>query len=243
MFCHCRPPPHAASQEDVIPVCRELGIGIVAYSPLGRGMLTGALTSIDDLAENDRRRNMPRFEQEAFEKVRFRTAALDTWLFPCVSCKPINKYHSVSVPTGHMLLCIIGRCFAAAAAAWCLKLLYVLLLYFHSQHLPHVYEYSSPQPTATGCPPPFLQNKALVEKVKAIAERKGITPGQLALAWVNAQGEDVFPIPGTKRVKYLEENVKAVGVRLTAQDLQELEQAMPAHEVSHSEVVLDVIVW
>eukprot|EP00877_Chromochloris_zofingiensis_P011476 jgi/Chrzof1/6582/Cz19g01250.t1 len=129
-------------EEDVIPVCRELGIGIVAYSPLGRGMLTGALTSIDDLAENDRRRNMPRFEQEAFEK-----------------------------------------------------------------------------------------NKALVEKVKAIAERKGITPGQLALAWVNAQGEDVFPIPGTKRVKYLEENVKAVGVRLTAQDLQELEQAMPAHEV------------
>eukprot|EP00877_Chromochloris_zofingiensis_P009086 jgi/Chrzof1/4430/Cz14g12240.t1 len=122
------------AEEDLVPVCRELGIGIVAYSPLGRGFLTGQITKPEDLPEDDWRRTQPRFQGEAFQK-----------------------------------------------------------------------------------------NLDLVEKVKAIAARKRCTPGQLALAWVHAQGEDVFPIPGTKRVKYLEENVKALGVKLTPEDMKELE--------------------
>ncbi|WIA10984.1 hypothetical protein OEZ85_011142 [Tetradesmus obliquus] len=130
------------SEAEIIPTCRELGIGIVAYSPLGRGFLTGAITKPEDLPEDDYRRMTPRFQGDAFEK-----------------------------------------------------------------------------------------NLELVAAVKAIAQRKGVSPGQLALAWVHAQGEDVFTIPGTKRVKYLEENVGALAVQLTADELKELEAALPAHKV------------
>lgn len=130
------------SEQEIIPVCRELGIGIVAYSPLGRGFLTGAITKPEDLPEDDWRLKSPRFQAEAFQK-----------------------------------------------------------------------------------------NLELVAAVKAIAQRKGVSPGQLALAWVHAQGEDVFTIPGTKRVKYLEENVGALAVQLTADELKELEAALPAHKV------------
>lgn len=130
------------SEAEIIPTCRELGIGIVAYSPLGRGFLTGAITKPEDLPEDDYRRMTPRFQVDAFEK-----------------------------------------------------------------------------------------NLELVAAVKAIAQRKGVSPGQLALAWVHAQGEDVFTIPGTKRVKYLEENVGALAVQLTADELKELEAALPAHKV------------
>ncbi|KAF6256440.1 oxidoreductase B [Scenedesmus sp. NREL 46B-D3] len=130
------------SEREIIPVCRELGIGIVAYSPLGRGFLTGAITKPEDLPADDWRLKMPRFQGEAFQK-----------------------------------------------------------------------------------------NLELVSAVKAIAGRKGVSPGQLALAWVHAQGEDVFTIPGTKRVKYLEENVGALTVQLTADELKELEAALPADKV------------
>eukprot|EP00882_Tetradesmus_deserticola_P008446 GHRQ01008907.1.p1 GENE.GHRQ01008907.1~~GHRQ01008907.1.p1 ORF type:complete len:232 (+),score=88.84 GHRQ01008907.1:372-1067(+) len=130
------------SEHEVIPVCRELGIGIVAYSPLGRGLLTGSITKPDDLPADDWRRTNPRFQGDALQK-----------------------------------------------------------------------------------------NLELVSAVKAIAGRKGVSPGQLALAWVHAQGEDVFTIPGTKRVKYLEENVAALAVHLTADELRELEAAVPADQV------------
>ncbi|KAF8068168.1 aldo-keto reductase 2 [Scenedesmus sp. PABB004] len=130
------------SERDLVPVCRELGIGIVAYSPLGRGFLSGSITRIEDLPEDDSRRNYPRYQGEAFAK-----------------------------------------------------------------------------------------NLELVNAVKAMAARKGCTAGQLALAWVAAQGDDVFTIPGTKRVKYLEENVGAVGVSLSADELRELEEICPADKV------------
>ncbi|KAF6256441.1 oxidoreductase B [Scenedesmus sp. NREL 46B-D3] len=130
------------SEREIIPVCRELGIGIVAYSPLGRGFLTGAITKPEDLPADDWRLTNPRFQGEALK-----------------------------------------------------------------------------------------QNLELVSAVKAIAGRKGVSPGQLALAWVHAQGEDVFTIPGTKRVKYLEENVGALTVQLTADELKELEAALPADKV------------
>jgi aryl-alcohol dehydrogenase-like predicted oxidoreductase len=122
------------AEAEIIPTCRELGIGIVAYSPLGRGFLTGAIKSRDDLSPEDRRRNMPRFSEENFDK-----------------------------------------------------------------------------------------NLQLVEKVKEVAVRHDATPGQIALAWLHAQGDDVFPIPGTKRVKYLEENVAAFQLKLSAQDLADLD--------------------
>ncbi|KAL6768063.1 hypothetical protein ACKKBF_B37630 [Auxenochlorella protothecoides x Auxenochlorella symbiontica] len=120
------------SEEDIIPLCRELGIGIVAYSPLGRGFLTGQLKP-EDLDSKDSRKSFPRFQEAAFE-----------------------------------------------------------------------------------------QNMKLVEAVKKLANSKDATAGQLALAWVLAQGDDVVPIPGTKRVKYLEENLGALDVTLTAEDLAEL---------------------
>ncbi|GMH39699.1 hypothetical protein BSKO_07597 [Bryopsis sp. KO-2023] len=122
------------AEKSIIPLCRELGIGIVAYSPLGRGFLTGKITSTSDLSDGDFRKNNPRFTEENFAK-----------------------------------------------------------------------------------------NQALVEKVKAVAEKKGSTPGQIALAWVSAQGEDVVPIPGTKRLKYLEENIASTKVVLTPEDLKELD--------------------
>jgi len=125
-------------EDDVLPLLRELGIGLVAYSPLGRGFLTGALKSPDDFAVDDYRRNSPRFQGENFTK-----------------------------------------------------------------------------------------NLELVDRIKAIAARKGITPGQLALAWVLAQGEDVVPIPGTKHRKYLEENVAAGSVVISAVEMAEIARALP----------------
>ena len=125
-------------EDEVLPSLRKLGIGFVAYSPLGRGFLTGQLKSPDDFSMDDYRRNSPRFQGENFKK-----------------------------------------------------------------------------------------NLELVERVKEIAARKGITPGQLALAWVLAQGNDIVPIPGTKHRKYLEENVVAVQIDLTAKELDELNKVMP----------------
>ncbi|HEX8922187.1 MAG TPA: aldo/keto reductase, partial [Pyrinomonadaceae bacterium] len=122
-------------EEEILPTCRELGIGFVAYSPLGRGFLTGQFQKPEDLPENDRRRMFPRFQDENFE-----------------------------------------------------------------------------------------QNLRLVEKVKEIAESKGCKPAQLALAWVLAQGRDIVPIPGTKRRTYLEENVKALKVELSAEDLARINE-------------------
>jgi aryl-alcohol dehydrogenase-like predicted oxidoreductase len=132
-------------EDEILPVLRELGIGLVPYSPLGRGLLTGAITATDDLDGNDSRRSsyFPRFSGDA-----------------------------------------------------------------------------------------LAANLALVAKIREIAEAKGATPGQLALAWVLAQGEDVVPIPGTKRVRYLEENVGAASVQLTQDDLSALERAVPRDAVS-----------
>ncbi|NDL57802.1 aldo/keto reductase [Phytoactinopolyspora mesophila] len=126
---------------EVIRACRELGVGIVPYSPLGRGFLTGAITSPDDFDSDDVRHRFPRFQGESFGK-----------------------------------------------------------------------------------------NLELVDKVRAIADRQGNTPGQVALAWVLAQGEDVVPIPGTKRRRYLEENVAAVDVKLDESELRELEAVVPQGE-------------
>ena len=132
-------------EDEILPTIRELGIGLVPYSPLGRGLLTGAISTAsgaDD--DSDRRRSayFPRFQGDALEA-----------------------------------------------------------------------------------------NLALVEKVGGIAAEKGCTPGQLALAWVLAQGDDVVPIPGTKRVRYLEENVGAADVELSGDDLAALEQAVPRDAV------------
>jgi aryl-alcohol dehydrogenase-like predicted oxidoreductase len=132
-------------EDEILPVLHELGIGLVPYSPLGRGILTGAITRTDDLAENDSRRSayFPRFSGDALET-----------------------------------------------------------------------------------------NVALVARVRELAEAKDATPGQLALAWVLAQGDDVVPIPGTKRVKYLEENVGAASVTLSDDDLTALERAVPRDAVA-----------
>ncbi|MGI4949982.1 MAG: aldo/keto reductase [Janthinobacterium lividum] len=124
---------------EILPTVRELGIGFVPYSPLGRGFLTGQITSPEDLAEDDFRRNHPRFQGEAF-----------------------------------------GR------------------------------------------------NLDLVKAVGTIAADKGCTPAQLALAWVLAQGDDIVPIPGTKRRSYLEDNLGALDVMLDANDLDRLDAIMPA---------------
>ena len=129
-------------EDEILTVIRELGIGLVPYSPLGRGILTGAI-STGSLEEGDFRKANPRFQGDALDA-----------------------------------------------------------------------------------------NLALVEKVKELADQKGCTPGQLALAWVLAQGDDVVPIPGTKRVRYLEENVGAADVELTADDLASLEQAVPRDAVA-----------
>ena len=125
-------------ESEVLGVAREHGIGIVPFSPLGRGFLTGAITSPADFAEDDWRRTHPRFTGEA-----------------------------------------------------------------------------------------FTANLRLVDAVRGLAEEKGVTPGQLALAWVLAQGGDVVPIPGTKRRSYLEENVGAAGVELTPEDLTRLGEIAP----------------
>jgi len=125
-------------EDDIIPTLRELGIGLVAYSPLGRGFLTGRFTSPDDFAPDDFRRGSPRFQGENFAK-----------------------------------------------------------------------------------------NLELVKHVEQLAEAKGCTASQLALAWVMARGADIVPIPGTKRRKYLDENVGATEVTLTPDDLAKIEEIAP----------------
>jgi aryl-alcohol dehydrogenase-like predicted oxidoreductase len=125
-------------ENEVVGVAREHGIGIVPFSPLGRGFLTGAITSPADFGEDDFRRNQPRFQGEAFEA-----------------------------------------------------------------------------------------NLRLVDAVRAMAAEKGVTAGQLALAWVLAQGDDVVPIPGTKRRAYLEENTGATAIELSPDDLARLESIAP----------------
>jgi aryl-alcohol dehydrogenase-like predicted oxidoreductase len=125
-------------EEEILPTLRELGIGFVAYSPLGRGFLTGRFRSPQDLDEDDFRRANPRFEGENFQR-----------------------------------------------------------------------------------------NLALVERVEEIAAEKEVTAGQLALAWVLAQGDDLVPIPGTKRRSYLEENVAAVEIELSEDELRRIDEAAP----------------
>jgi len=125
-------------EDGVLAVCLELGIGFVPYSPLGRGVLTGKITKLDDLAQDDFRRTNPRFEEVNFKK-----------------------------------------------------------------------------------------NLELAHHVSQMAAEKGCTPGQLALAWVLAQGEHIVPIFGTKRRIYLEENIGALSVNLTAEDLKRLDELIP----------------
>jgi len=124
---------------DVLATVRELGIGFVAYSPLGRGFLSGTIRSIDDLDEKDFRRHSPRFQGEN-----------------------------------------------------------------------------------------FVKNLELLERVREIAVDKGVTPSQLALAWVLAQGDDVVPIPGTKQLRYLDENITAAAIELSEEDMSALDAAAPA---------------
>jgi aryl-alcohol dehydrogenase-like predicted oxidoreductase len=124
--------------EETLPTCRELGISYVAYSPLGRGFLTGRLQQESDLPADDRRRQHPRFQTENFD-----------------------------------------------------------------------------------------HNAKLVRRLEDIAREKGATPAQLVLAWLLAQGGDIVPIPGTKRRQYLDENLGALALRLTADDLARIDEAMP----------------
>jgi aryl-alcohol dehydrogenase-like predicted oxidoreductase len=125
-------------EDGILPICRELEIGFVPYSPLGRGFLTGQIQKFEDLAEDDYRRFSPRFQGENFQK-----------------------------------------------------------------------------------------NLNLVKKIKDIAEEKGCKPSQLALAWLLAQGESIVPIPGTKKIAYLEENIGALAVTLTESDLDRINQGAP----------------
>jgi len=126
-------------EDEHLPVCRELGVGLVAYSPLGRGFLTGKIQTVDDLDPNDWRRTNPRFQGENLEK-----------------------------------------------------------------------------------------NLVLAERIRTIAGAKGCTPAQLALAWLLAQGRDVVPIPGTRSIQRLDENAGACQVALSADDLNEIEEALPS---------------
>jgi aryl-alcohol dehydrogenase-like predicted oxidoreductase len=142
-------------EQEVLPVCRELGIGFVAYSPLGRGFLTGAVKKDELLPTDPRAFRMPRFLGEAWDK-----------------------------------------------------------------------------------------NEVLVENVRRIAERRGVTPAQLAIAWVLAKGEEIVPIPGTKKRKYLEENAAAAEIALTPEDVAELEAAVPVEAVAgerYNQFQLDLI--
>jgi aryl-alcohol dehydrogenase-like predicted oxidoreductase len=131
-------------EDEILPTLRELGIGFVAYSPLGRGFLTGRWRSIEDMPEEDTRTaRFPRFQEENFRK-----------------------------------------------------------------------------------------NLELADKVREISDEKGITPGQLALAWLLRQGDDIVPIPGTKRRERLEENAAAADVTLTDEDLRRIEEAIPRGSVA-----------
>jgi aryl-alcohol dehydrogenase-like predicted oxidoreductase len=125
-------------EDEILPTVRELGIGFVSYSPLGRGFLTGQIKRFEDLAPDDFRRHSPRFQGENFQK-----------------------------------------------------------------------------------------NLQLVERVIDLARAKSVTPGQLALAWVLAQGDDIVPIPGTKRRVYLEENITAATIKLTSEDLAAIDAVLP----------------
>ena len=125
-------------ENGILATCRALGVGFVAYSPLGRGFLTGRVRRVEDLASNDFRRQTPRFQGENFQR-----------------------------------------------------------------------------------------NLDLVTRVQTLAKEKGCTPPQLALAWLLAQGDDIVPIPGTKRRRYLEENMGAIHVRLTPADLSRIDEMMP----------------
>ena len=125
-------------EDEILPTVRELGIGFVSYSPLGRGFLTGRIRSIDDLEPNDFRRRAPRFQGENFQR-----------------------------------------------------------------------------------------NLDVVERIDEIAREKGVTPSQLALAWVLHRGDDIVPIPGTRHVRYLEENVKALDIALTPDDMERIDEVAP----------------
>ena len=125
-------------EDEILDTIRELNIGFVAYSPLGRGFLTGRWTNPSDIPEDDSRRNHPRFQGEN-----------------------------------------------------------------------------------------FYNNLAIVDKVKEIAKEKNVKPGQLALAWVLYQGEDIVPIPGTKHINYLKENIEATNIKLSKEDLERLNSAIP----------------
>jgi len=130
-------------ESGILPACRELGVGFVPFSPLGRGFLTGSVRTLDGLPENDFRRGVPRFQGTNLDA-----------------------------------------------------------------------------------------NLVLVDRLKELARDKGCTAAQLALSWVLAQGEEMVPIPGTKRRKYLEENVAAVDLHLTRDDLQQIESVMPTAAVA-----------
>jgi aryl-alcohol dehydrogenase-like predicted oxidoreductase len=125
-------------EEDILTTCKELGVAFVAYSPLGRGFLTGQIKTEDDFEPTDYRRFSPRFQGDNFKK-----------------------------------------------------------------------------------------NLALVEKIKELADRKNCTASQLALAWVMAQGDYIFPIPGTKKIKYLEENASAVNIHLSKEELTAIDEIFP----------------
>ncbi|MGW9174749.1 aldo/keto reductase [Streptomyces decoyicus] len=130
-------------EQEIAPVCRELGIGLVPFSPLGRGFLTGRYTSVEGLPESDVRRSQPRFADGNLE-----------------------------------------------------------------------------------------QNLAIVDRLDALAAEKGVSAGQLALAWVQHRGDDVVPIPGTRREKYLEENLGALAVELTAEELTAIDAAAPVGRIA-----------
>jgi aryl-alcohol dehydrogenase-like predicted oxidoreductase len=130
-------------EAEIAPVCRELGIGLVPFSPLGRGFLTGRYSSVEGLAETDMRRSQPRFADGNLER-----------------------------------------------------------------------------------------NLAIVAKLNELAAAKGVTAGQLALAWVQYRGDDVVPIPGTRRQRYLEENLGSLAIELSAEDLAAIEAAAPPEQVA-----------
>ncbi|OAA27462.1 Aldo/keto reductase family protein [Frankia sp. EI5c] len=134
-------------EDEIVPTCRELGIGIVPYSPLGKGILTGSITDLAELDATDSRRRSP---------------------------------------------------------------------WFTAENLPH--------------------NLRMVATLQALAAERGVTVGQLALAWLQHQGPDVVPIPGTKRVPRLEENAAAVYVELSVADLERIEAAVPAEAVAGASV-------
>jgi len=135
-------------EQEILSVCRELGVGFVAYSPLGRGFLTGRFKSSADVPQDDYRRHTPRFQGENFDK-----------------------------------------------------------------------------------------NLALLDRIEAFAREKGCTPAQLALAWVLAQGEDIVPIPGTKRRKYFDENLGALEISLSADEVSRIGEALPVGAAAGSRYV------